>query len=280
MLTILEVLRKSTAFLEKYGVPDARLSAEWILAHHLGLPRLELFLQFERPLQEKELTDIRVAIMRRAKREPLQHVLGWVDFYGLKLRSDNRALIPRPETEYLVELLQAEFEEEEPARILDLGTGSGAILLALLNQFETSTGVGIDLSSQALELARENAESAALASRATFIRSDWFGAVEGTFQLIVANPPYLRREEMESAEPEVARFEPKLALDGGDRGLEGLGAILGESAPYLAEDGLLALETGIDQHQRLRERAHGAGFSRVESVRDLSHRERYLLVRK
>ena len=280
MLTILEVLQKSTAFLEKYGVPDAQLNAEWILAHHLGLPRLELFLQFERPLQEKELAAIRVDIVRRAKREPLQHVLGWVEFFGLKLRSDKRALIPRPETEYLVELLQAEFEEGEPDRILDLGTGSGAILLALLNIFEESSGVGIDLSSEALDLARENAGNTGLAARATFLRSDWFGAVEGIFQLIVANPPYLTREEMESAEPEVVRYEPELALLGGDSGLDELWAILRDSSRYLADGGLLALETGLGQHGQLKEKAHAAGFSRVESVRDLSRRERYLLLRK
>ncbi len=280
MLTILTVLQKSTAYLQKYGVPDARLSAEWILADNLGLKRLDLFLQFERPLPEKELTGIRADIMRRAKREPLQHVLGWVDFFGLKLCSDKRALIPRPETEYLIELLQDEFGAGDPARILDLGTGSGAILLALLNTFGESSGVGIDLSPEALDLARENGERTGLSKRATFFQSDWFEAVEGTFQLIVANPPYLTAVEMESAEPEVLRYEPELALFGGSRGLDGLSAILREGPAYLEEGGLLALETGVGQHDRLKEEAHRAGFGRVKSVLDLSHRERYLMLWK
>lgn len=280
MLTILDVLQKSTAFLQKYGVPDARLSAEWILAHHLGLKRLDLFLQFERPLPEEELAGIRVDIKRRANREPLEHVLGWVEFFGLKLCSDKRAFIPRPETEYLVELIQAEFQEGDPARILDLGTGSGAILLALLSAFGKSSGVGIDLSPEALDLARENGEKTGLADRATFLRSDWFEAVEGTFQIIVANPPYLTAEEMESAEPEVLHYEPELSLFGGSGGLDGLWAILREGSGYLEDGGLLAFETGVGQHDRLKEKAHGAGFSRVESVLDLSRRERYLMLWK
>ena len=280
MLTILKVLQKSTAYLQKYGVPDARLSAEWILAHNLGLKRLDLFLQFERPLPEKELAGIRADIIRRANREPLQHVLGWIDFFGLKLCSDKRAFIPRPETEYLIELLQTEFSEGEPARILDLGTGSGAILLALLNTFGESSGVGIDLSPEALDLARENGKNTGLSNRATFFQSDWFEAVEGTFQLIVANPPYLTEQELESAEPEVLRYEPELALFGGNRGLDGLSAILRQGPGYLEDGGLLALETGVGQLDRLKEKAHGAGFSRVESVQDLSHRERYLMLRK
>lgn len=280
MLTILEVLQKSTAFLQKYGVPEARLSAEWILAHNLQLKRLELFLQFERPLAEKELAGIRADIVRRANREPLQHVLGWVEFFGLKLRSDKRAFIPRPETEYFVELLHSKFLDREPDRILDLGTGSGAILLALLNAFGESSGVGIDLSLEALDLARENGEKTGLADRVTFMQSNWFDAVEGTFQLIVANPPYLTAEEMESAEPEVLRYEPEPALFGGNEGMDGLWEIVQGSPTYLEDGGLLALETGIGQHDRLKEKGHQAGFSHMESIPDLSHRERYLMLRK
>ena len=280
MLTILEVLEKSTAFLRKWGVTDARLSAEWILAQNLGLKRLDLFLQFERPLPEMDLAKIRVDIKRRANREPLQHLLGWIDFFGLKLSSDKRALIPRPETEYLVELLHDKFLDREPGRILDLGTGSGAILLALLNTFPESSGIGVDLSPEALDLARENGEQTGLADRATFLQSNWFDAVEGTFQLIVANPPYLTAEEMESAEPEVSRYEPELALFGGNDGLDALSAIVQESPGYLEDGGLLALETGLGQHDRLREKAKEAGFNGMESILDLSRRERYLMLMK
>jgi release factor glutamine methyltransferase len=271
------VLEKSTGFLEQRGVKDARLSAEWILADSLGLKRLDLYLQFERPLQEMELVVIREGVKRRSKREPLQYILGTTDFYGVTLKTDSRALIPRPETEYLIELLHTRYLNRAPTRILDLGTGSGAMAIALLNAFPEATAVAVDTSADALELASENAELAGVSDRVELTLSDWFETVDGTFELILANPPYLTDEEMETAEPEVAEFEPRQALHGGLDGLDDLKRIVDEGFRYLVNGGMLVLETGTTHHEVLMARAKTNGFTSMESVKDLDRRDRFLV---
>ncbi|MDA0346063.1 MAG: peptide chain release factor N(5)-glutamine methyltransferase [Verrucomicrobia bacterium] len=277
MITLLEVLQKSTSFLNERGVEDAKISTEWIMAESLGLQRLDLYLQFERPLTEQELVGIRKGIKRRANREPLQYILGTIDFYNVQLKIDPRALIPRPETEYLVELLHTRYLNKEPTRILDLGTGSGAIAIALLSVFPNSLAVAVDQSEPALELATENAKSAGVIDRLELVASDWFENVEGEFELIIANPPYLTSAEMESAEPEVLKFEPRGALYGGDDGQDDLNCIVDESFSYLANGGMLVLETGIHQHADLMARAKHVGFVAIQSVKDLGRRDRFLI---
>lgn len=277
MISLLEVLQKSIRFLEEKGVKDAKLSAEWILAHALQLKRLDLYLQFERPLIESELELIRQGIRRRSKREPLQHILGSVDFYGVSLRVDKRALIPRPETEYLIEILHTQYLNREPTRILDLGTGSGAIAIAMLNLFPQAQGVAVDMSTEALALAKENADAVGVSSRLEFVKSDWFQNVDGAFELIVANPPYLTQEEMETADPEVVQYEPKEALFGGEAGLDDLISIIDGCTDHLVDGGMIALETGIKQHQALMERAQSQGLKHLQSIKDLDRRDRFLI---
>jgi release factor glutamine methyltransferase len=277
MITLLEVLQKSTSFLNERGLVDAKRSSEWIMAQSLGLKRLDLYLQFERPMTEEELVGIRKGIKRRANREPLQYILGTVDFYGVELKTDSRALIPRPETEYLVELLHTRYLNKEPTRILDLGTGTGAIAIALLSVFSNSLAVGVDQSEAALELATENAKSVGVFERLDLLVSDWFEKVEGDFELIVANPPYLTSEEMDTADPEVIKFEPREALYGGDDGQDYLNHIIDGSYSYLADGGMLVLETGILQHTSLMARAKQAGFISIQSVKDLDRRDRFLI---
>ena len=277
MITLLEVLEKSTGFLEQKGVNDARLSAEWIMADSLGLKRLDLYLQFERPLAESELEGIREGIRRRSKREPLQYILGNVDFYGVNLKTDARALIPRPETEYLIELLHTKYLNREPTHILDLGTGTGAIAIALLNAFPEAQAVAVDQSEEAIQLAGENAEVTGVADRLTLKQSDWFEQVEGQFELIVANPPYLTDEEMKSAEPEVSDYEPAEALHAGKEGLDDLQVIIDGAMDYLIDGGMLALETGIAQHEALTQQAKAKGYTTIESIADLSRRPRFLI---
>lgn len=278
MLSVLEIIKRTTGFLEQRGVESPRLSAELLIGHALGLKRMQLYLQFERPLTEPELEKIRPLVKRRGNREPLQYITGETEFSGLKLKVDGRALIPRPETERLVELVTQQVAAA-PARILDLGTGTGAIALALARNYPDAVVTAVDQSEAALELARENAAACGLVARVKFVRSDWLSALppEEKFQLIVANPPYLSDAEAAGAQPEVRDFEPHMALSAGDNGAAALEHIIVAARPYLAPAGLLACETGIAQHQQLLTLAAGGGYSRAESLRDLSGRERYVL---
>jgi release factor glutamine methyltransferase len=277
MLTVLEIIKKTTDFFAAKGVENPRLNAELVVGHGLGLKRMQLYLQFERSLSGSELDTIRVLVRRRGQREPLQYIIGETDFFGLKLKTDRRALIPRPETEYLVELVVARVTTP-PARILDLGTGSGAIALALAKQFADAKLTGIDLSADALALAAENAAANHLEGRVTWLASSWFTALPHgeRFDLIVANPPYLSREETAEASQEVRDHEPQGALTSiGPGGIGDLSTIVSGAPHFLESGGLLAMETGIAQHAALRELAEQAGLSAIESLRDLTGRDRY-----
>jgi len=277
MLSLLETIQKTADFFEKKAVESPRLNAELLIGHALGLRRMQLYLQFERMLSEEELERIRPLVKRRGQREPLQYIVGETEWSGLRLKVDRRALIPRPETELLVERV-AERVAAPPAAILDLGTGSGAIALALAARYAEAAVLAVDRSEEALALAAENAAALGLAGRVTFARSDWFEAVpaEVRHDLIVANPPYLTAEETAAAEPEVRAHEPSAALTAADGGLADLRAIIRGAPGRLAAGGLLALETGIDQHAALKAALTEAGFDRVESGRDLTGRDRFV----
>jgi len=276
--TLLEIIKLTTDFFEKKGIESARLNAEQLIGHALGLKRMQLYLQFERPLGESDLEKIRPLVRRRGAREPLQHIIGETEFLDLKLKVDKRALIPRPETEHLIELVTPRLSVA-PAGILDLGTGSGAIALALARIYPQAAVTAVDKSPDALALARENASASGLASRIRFMQADWLsGLVAGElFQLIMANPPYLSDEETHAAEPEVKDFEPKMALSAGINGAAALEHIIVAAKPHLAHGGLLACETGITQHAQLQELAAATGYVRIESLPDLTGRDRYLL---
>jgi release factor glutamine methyltransferase len=278
MITVLEVIKKTTDFLNAKGVESPRLNAELIVGHTLGLKRMQLYLQFERPLSEGELEKIRPLVRRRGQREPVQYILGETEFAGLRLKTDPRALIPRPETELLVELVCARLPNP-PQRILDLGTGTGAIALALAKNYPEASVTALDISAEALALAGENAKICGLEGRVCWLESSWFQALppEAQFDLIVANPPYLSAEETAQANPEVREHEPANALTAsGPDGLGDLRHILSSACRHLAVGGLLALETGISQHAALMQLASECGYVRVESQRDLAGRERFL----
>jgi len=278
MLTVLEIIKRSTEFLQKHGVESPRLNAELLVGHALGLKRMQLYLQFERPLAETELAKIRPLVKRRSEREPLQYIVGTTEFSGLTLKVDRRALIPRPETELLVEIAKEKCAPP-PARVLDLGTGSGALALALAKLFPEARVTAVDVSPDALALARENAAALGLAERVAFVSSDWFAALpaDDRFELIVANPPYLTDAETRETTPEVQKFEPWNALSSGPAGTEALAVIVREARTRLAPGGWLICETGIAQHAQLLEWMRAAGYASVESRKDLTGRDRFVL---
>jgi release factor glutamine methyltransferase len=281
MITVLEVVQKTTDFLAGKGVESARLNAELLIGHALGLKRMQLYLQFERVLLETELEKIRPLVKRRSQREPLQYIIGDTEWAGVKLKVDKRALIPRPETELLVELV-VERLGSPPARILDLGTGTGAIALALARRYENAAVTAVDASGDALALAAENAAALGCADRVNFVKSNWYDALRADepYEVIVSNPPYLTAEETAAAEPEVRVHEPVSALAAADEGLADLRVIIAGAGGRLAPGGLLALETGIAQHAELARCLEGAGFVAVESRKDLAERDRFMLARK
>jgi release factor glutamine methyltransferase len=278
MLTLLEIVKRTTDFFAKAGIESARLNAELVIAHALGMNRMKIYLQFERPLTEKELEGIRPLVKRRAQREPLAYVLGNSPFGDLTLRIDRRALVPRPETEQLVEIIKDTLSATPPSRILDLGTGSGALALGLAKTFPDARVVAVDASADALALARENATATQLDARVELRRSDWFGAIGAAekFDLIVSNPPYLTENEWAEAQPEVRDHEPKQALVAADAGCADLLKIIAAAPHHLAPGGSLFLETGIDQHPRLLEALGAAGLADGRSIQDWSERPRFV----
>lgn len=293
MLSLLEVLTKTTDFFASKGVESARLNAEQVIGHALGLKRMQLYLQFERLLTEADLEKIRPLVKRRAQREPLQHIVGSVEWGGLTLKCDRRALVPRPETEELLELVLARAPASAATGlVLDLGTGTGALALALSKAWPAARVVAVDASEDALALARENAVALGLVSaapapsaaceRLQLLRSDWFSALpaEARFDVIVSNPPYLTDQEVAEAEPEVRLHDPRSALVAAQEGRADLEKIIAGAADRLAPDGLLALETGIAQHAELLPVIGAAGLRDGEARQDLRGRDRFLLARK
>src|ERR1700679_65564 len=188
MLSVLEVVKKTSEFFASKGVESPRLDAELVVSHVLGIPRMGLYMGFENPVADADLATIRELVRRRGRREPLQYVLGFTEFHGLRLKTDRRALIPRPETEFLVETVIGRMPSP-PARILDLGTGSGAIALALAAAYPQAAVTAADASAEALALASENAQATGLSGRVSFLITDWFGRLLPPLPLILSSPP-------------------------------------------------------------------------------------------
>jgi len=245
-LPLLEVLRATERYLADRGVENPRLNAEHLLAHALGLKRMELYLQFDRGLTESERAPLRDLVKRRGAREPLQHILGTAEFHGRSFLCDNRALIPRPETEQLVELALELAKAHATPALLDIGTGSGVIPLTLALELPAATVHATDLSPDALALANENATRHQLTGRVVFHQTDLLPPDNAKFDLIIANLPYIPTNEIAALSPEV-RHDPLTALDGGADGLDFIRRLI-ESAPArLAPGGALLLEIGVGQ---------------------------------
>jgi len=248
-MTVLEVLQSMSVYFKKRNIDSPRLNAEHLLAHVLGRTRMELYLEFERNLNETELATLREFVRRRRQGEPLQHLLGTVEFCGHTFLCDRRAMVPRPETEELVELLQSNIQNPE-SRIADIGTGSGVIALSLAAKFPQAEIVAIDLSDEALALARKNAEQLGLNARIQFVKTNLLAEVDGVFDLVIANLPYISTEDRHLLSREVLH-DPEIALFAGTKGDELIRALIEQAPPHLRPGGWLALELGIGQAEAL-----------------------------
>jgi release factor glutamine methyltransferase len=287
VVRLLEVIQKSTAFLTERGVESARLQVEWILAASLGVPRLQLYLQFERVLGEAELGKVREAVRRRGRREPLQHVLGTAVFCGLEFEVGPGALVPRPETELLAERgwqwlgkrLSAGGGREGCARVLDWGTGTGCLAVTLAVRVPQARVVALDISPAAAELARRNVARHGVSERVRVWEGDGAGGLaEGErFDLVVSNPPYIPTGEIAGLEPEVREFDPKVALDGGADGLEFYRRLAVEMRSRLEPDGAMLWEFGDGQGPAVVSVLETAGWIVAERHKDYSGRERFLM---
>jgi len=279
--TPIRLTRWSGEYLRERGVENGRLDAELILAHVLGVRRLDLYLQFDRPMQDPELGAYKELLRRRAAREPLQYVLGTVAFRELDLRVDARALIPRPETEILVgEVLAWAEDRGTDLTGLDVGTGSGVIALSLLREGPFRSFVATDPSPAALELARDNAVSTGLQERIEFRAGGLFQPVNPgeRFDVLVSNPPYIPEGERESLPVEVAGWEPPEALFAGQDGLSVILPLIQDGPRFLMPGGLLAVEVGADQGARVAQGMEDTGcFQRVSVCPDLAGRGRVVV---
>jgi release factor glutamine methyltransferase len=275
-MTVLEVLTAATDYLGRQGVESSRLNAEHLLAHVLGKKnRIELYLEFERPLGEAERAPLRELVRKRAEGRPLQHLLGTVEFLGFTFATDARALIPRPETEQLVEIVLAGGDFE---RVLDVGTGSGVIALSLALKRPHADMTGCDISQEALALAEENAARHGLTGRVRFIESDLLANITGPAQVIVANLPYIPKAEIPELSREV-RHDPSLALDGGADGLDLIRRLVVEAPAVLTPGGVLALEIGHDQSRPVCELLESHNYRDISPRRDYQNIERFIIAR-
>jgi len=273
MKTVIDVIQATTAYFQKSGLESPRLNIEHLLAHVLQRKRMDLYLEFDRPLGEPELEPLRGLVKRRAAGEPLQHLLGTAEFHGRTFLCDKRALVPRPETERLCELLIESGIENPAAEILDVGAGSGVIALTLAAAWPEARVTAVDVSPEALALARENATRLGLAGRVQFLTSDLLSGVTGAFELIVANLPYIASHEISTLAREV-QHDPFSALDGGPDGLEVFRRFVPQAARHLR--GRLALEIGHDQAEPLAALLAAHNFQDIRPQTDYQGKDRFI----
>lgn len=275
------LLSKSIQYLKKYNVENARLDAEYIFAYVLGVKRVSLMLNFNDEIDEEKKNLIRQYIMRRGKyREPLQYIVKEWEFYGYPIKVNGGVLIPRQDTEILVEQCIHLMKEKENPKILDIGTGSGAISIALAKEIHGSEVLGLDISDDALKVAVENRELNNV-ENLKFLKSDVFQHVkEKNYDLIVSNPPYIPMEEYEELMPEVKEYEPKMALTDGGDGYYFYRKISEESIDYLKNGGYLAFEVGYNQGENVAKLMEKNGFQIVGRVADYGGIERVIIGRK
>jgi release factor glutamine methyltransferase len=287
--TIGELLKVSADYLKQKGIDSPRLSAEILLASQLHLTRVQLYLRYDQPLTEKEVEGYRALIRRRLSREPVQYITGIQEFWSMEFIVNPSVLIPRPETEVLMEQAASLREEspdlqEEGVNLLDLGTGCGALAVALAFEFEKASVCASDFSEEALRVARQNAERHGIRDRIDFRCGDLFAPFAGEairFDMILSNPPYIPTEAFEALPPEVRDHEPRSALDGGERGMYHIARILKEAAGYLVPGSWVLVEMDPEQTlQALGIIEETGQFTEQRRIQDYSHRYRVVMARK
>ncbi len=278
-MNVLDVLQSTAAYFKKRGIENPRLNAEHLLSHTLGRTRMELYLEFERTLGEAELAPLRELVRRRGEGEPLQHLLGTVEFRGHTFLCDKRALVPRPETEQLVELLIADLGPRiAHSRIVDIGTGSGVIALSLAKEFPESEIFATDVSEDALAIARENSARLGLSGHVQFRKSDLLENLDERFDLIVANLPYIATQDRHTLSREVLH-DPEVALFAGAHGDEFMRELIEQAPPRLHPGGMLALEIGFDHSEALLSALAEKNYRDICSKNDYSGVTRFLFAR-
>ena len=282
-MTVLEAIQKSTEFLAKKGVESPRLQTELLLAHQLKMPRMKLYLNFDRVLTTPETDGLRELVKRRGLREPLQHITGSTSFCGYEIAVSRHALIPRPETELLAELGWQFLvtRHSSPVTALDFGTGTGCIAIPLTAKCPNAKITALDISSDALALAKQNAAQNQVAERIEFLLGDGFESLAaGTqFDLVISNPPYIASAEIATLEPEVRDFDPRGALDGGADGLDFYRRLAAEAKSFLKSDGKIMVEFGDGQAEDIKKIFEAEKWI-VEAVQeDYSQRARILVAR-
>jgi release factor glutamine methyltransferase len=251
--TILKLLKWTTAYFTSHHIEQPRAAAEILLAHALGVGRVDLYIQSDRPVESRELVVFKKLIQRRLQREPVAYIVGGKGFWSLDLKVTPDVLIPRPETELLIETALSIIPpgtSSKPFKVLDLGTGSGAVVLALARERRGHRFYAVDHSQKALAIAQENAQRYGLEAAVTFLLGDWFDGVSDRhryFDLIVSNPPYISSPDLERLPLEVLQYEPREALDGGPDGLDAIRLIIESAAAHMSPGGWLLFEIGYDQ---------------------------------
>ncbi|UCF90153.1 MAG: peptide chain release factor N(5)-glutamine methyltransferase [Desulfobacterales bacterium] len=285
--TILKLLQWTASYFRSHDIDSPRVTAEILLAHVLRVRRIDLYLRYDQPLTEDELTRFKAAIQRRIRREPVAYITGVKEFWSMDLAVTQDVLIPRPETECLVEETLRVMPVESsspPGRIIELGTGSGAVILALASQSSQHDYFASDISIRAVELARSNAKRQGLLGKIHFFCGDWFSSLKsdrGLFDCIVSNPPYIRTRDIPRLQPEIYEYEPAGALDGDENGLSCLRAIIAEAYRHLKPGGWLLLEIGHDQKEVVEDLIRAGGhYDQVHCTQDYSGYDRVVRVRR
>lgn len=277
MLTVLDAINLSAEYLEKKNIESPRINAEHLLSHVLKRKRLELYLSFDRPLSEEEKTEYRELIRRRGTAEPLQYIIGTVEFFGLEIKVSPGVLIPRPETEILVEKVIESMKTSGPVKILDIGTGSGNIAVALAKNIENAVVTGADISDEALKVASENSAANGVSDRVILKKLDIINDHldgEEKFDVIVSNPPYVSLKDFDGLRPELNKYEPRIALTDEKDGLSFYRVISERAWNSLNLQGRLFFEIGQGQSGEISKILESNGFSDIKIYRDYSNIER------